>query len=64
MCVTVRVQKVFTPQGVPFCSLPTIATNTMKKLMPDVEIHRIPLGEAVFGSKLGLGLQTGPCHFY
>ena len=27
----VHVQEGFTPQGVPFCSLPTIATNIMKK---------------------------------
>ena len=31
----------------------------MKELMPDAEFHMIPLSEVVFGSKLGLRLQTG-----
>ena len=51
MCTCNMYKKDSPLQGVLFCSLPTIATNIMKKLMPDVEIHRIPLGKVVFGSK-------------
>ena len=42
MC-TEHAQEGITAQCVLFCSLPTIATNIMKKLTPDVEIHKIPV---------------------
>ena len=60
----VHVQEGFTSQDVPFCSLPTMATDIMKELMPDAVFHRISLRDVVFSSKIGLELQTGPCHYY
>ena len=36
-----------------------MATNIMKDLAPDVEIYMVSPYEGVFGSKLGLELQTG-----
>ena len=53
-----------TPEDLPFRSLPTIAAYRMRELMPDAEFYMISLREVVFESKLGLGLQTGPCHCY
>ena len=34
--IFLHVQEGFTPQGVPFCSLPKIATNIMKQLVPEL----------------------------
>jgi hypothetical protein len=45
-------QEAFNPGDIPFNSLPTMASNIVKDLMPDAKIHKVSLREGMYVSQI------------